>query len=130
MIPSCAYATLPGWAASEPYGDFVYPSVGRDDSDARLVQDKSAPPARTTNKRRWEPQKAPFRYYEKAMAGRPNYRSNALGEQPKIARNDPALGKFWNLETTGVGDIIPFPPASEPVPSAPSTTRSRMVKAA
>ena len=130
MIPNCAGAALPGWAASEPRDEFDPTSAAQDDFDARPVLDEPAPPARTTDKRRWEPQKAPFRYYEKAMAGRPNYRSNALGEQPKIARNDPVLGKFWNLETTGVGDIIPFPPASEPVPSAPSTTRSRMVKAA
>jgi AraC-like DNA-binding protein len=130
MIPSCAYAALPGWAASEPCDDFAYPSVAPDDSDEQSTPDEPAPPARTTDKRRWEPQKAPFRYYEKALSGRPNYRSNAPGEQPKIARNDPALGKFWSLETTGVGDIIPFPPPFEPVPSAPSTTRSRMVKAA
>jgi len=130
MIPSCAYAALPGWAASEPRDEFDSTSAAQDDFDARPVQDEPAPPARTTDKRRWEPQNAPFRYYEKALSGRPNYRSNVPGEQPKIARNDPALGKFWNLETTGVGDIIPFPPASEPVPTAPSAARSRMVKAA
>jgi hypothetical protein len=110
MIPSCAYAALPGLPSSQPCDEFDFTSAAQDDFDARPVQDESAPPARTTDKRRWEPQNAPFRSYETALPGRPNYRFDAPGEQPGIARNNPALGKFWALETTGIPDLIPFPP--------------------
>ena len=89
---------------------FDYLSVRLDDFDDQPVQDEPAPLAKPAVRRRWEPQSAPFRFYEKALPSRPNYRRNAPGEQPGIARNNPALGKFRSLETTGIPDLIPFPP--------------------
>jgi hypothetical protein len=98
------------------------------DSGRQPVPDEAAPPTETASRRRWEPQPATFRVYETALPDRPPVRSNGVGGQPGIARDNPALGKFWSLETTGVGDVIPF--TSTPIPSPLFATRSRAEEAA
>jgi len=114
---SCAGAALPGWAASQPCDGSDYSSVHEnDDSEDKPVPDAPAPPTMSTTKRRWEPQSARFRIYETALPGMPDIHRNAAGKRLGIARSNPALGNFWNLETTGIPDLIPFPPATAASP--------------